>query len=183
VTGSAFDAANAHHLIAHCYAELATYDEALGHALTAECGYEKIGNTALAARARHVVARAIAGLGRFEEARPLFDEAAEVVWAAGLYEVWVLDQLDYVAAALHHDPLADVRGDVEAIARVCFMLGGESSTMRRRYAAEALAYLRQLAKRDALTAAAADYVRDFMSLNASRPPVRFRPPQSQDFVM
>jgi tetratricopeptide (TPR) repeat protein len=180
---SVFDAANAHHLAAHCYAELGRYDEALGHALVAQCGYEKIGNTALAARAWHVVARATAGLGRFEEARSQFEEAAEVVWAAGLYEVWVLDRLDYVSAALHHDSFADVRGDVESIARVCFMLGRENSTMRRQYAAEALAYLRQLAKRDALTAVAADYVRDYMSVNASRPPVRFRPPQSGDFVM
>ena len=180
---SLFDAANAHNLVAHCYAELGTFDEALGHALVAECGYEKIGNAAEAARARHVAARAIAGLGRFEEARPQFEESAEVIWAAELYEVWVIVRLDYVAAALHDDSAADVRGDVEAIARVCFMLGRENSTMRRRYAAEALQYLRQLAKRDALTADAADYVRGFVSLNASRPPVRFRAPQQPDFVM
>jgi tetratricopeptide (TPR) repeat protein len=177
--GAAFDAANAHHLVAHCYVEVGAYDEAMAHALVAQCGYEKIDNGVLVARVWHVVARATAGLGRFEEARTQFEESAEVVFAAGLYEVWVLDRLDYVAAALHHDPMADVCGDVEAIARVCFMLGRENSTMRRRHAAEALAYLRQLAKRDELTAAAADYVRDFVSLNASRPPVRFRPPAAE----
>jgi hypothetical protein len=88
-----------------------------------------------------------------------------------------------VAAALQHDAAADVRADVEAVARVCLTLGGEESTMRRRYAAEALDYLRRLAKRDALTAEVAAYVRDFVSLNASRPPVKFTPPSCGEFLM
>jgi tetratricopeptide (TPR) repeat protein len=177
--GASFDAANAHHLVAHCYVETGIYDEAMGHALVAQCGYEKVGNAVLVARVSHVVARVTAALGRFEQARAQFDESAEVVFVAGVYDVWVLMRLDYVAAAMHHDPLADVRGDVEAIARVCFMLGRENSTMRRRYAAEALTYLRQLAKRDELTPKAADYVRDFVTLNASRPPLPFRPPAAE----
>jgi tetratricopeptide (TPR) repeat protein len=181
--GATFDAANAHHLIAHCYTELGTFDEALGHALVAQCGYETMSNAVAVARVSHVSARAIAGLGRFEEARAQFEDSAEIVFAAGLYDVWVLDRLDYVAAALHHDPGADVRGDVEAVAVVCLMLGREDSTMRRRYAAEALDYLRRLAKRDALTPEAADYVRDFVSSNTNRPPVRFRPPSADEFVM
>jgi tetratricopeptide (TPR) repeat protein len=181
--GAKYEAATAHHLIAHCYAALGTYDEAIGHALIAETGYEPTGNAVLIARASHVVARAIAGLGRFDEARTRFEEAAEIVWSAGLYDVWVLDKLDYVAAALHQDPFADVRGDVEAIARVCFMLGRENSTMRRHYAVEALDYLRQLSKRDELTPQAADYVRDFVARNSSQPPVRFRRPPSDELVM
>lgn len=181
--GATFDAATAHHLIAHCYVELGIHDEALGHALIAQCGYEKVGNGVLIARVSHVSARAIAGLGRFDEARAQFDDSAELVFAAGLYEVWVLDRLDYLAASLHHDPAADVRGDVEAVARVCLMLGNENSTMRRRYAAEALDYLRRLAKRDELTPEATDYVRDFVFWNANRPPVRFRPPSPTALVM
>jgi hypothetical protein len=93
--------------------------------------------------------------------------------------VWVLYRLDYIAAALHHDPGADVRADLEGVAVACFVLGRENSTMRRRYAAEALDYLRRLAKRDELTAQRADYVRDFIAANASRPPVRFTPPASE----
>jgi tetratricopeptide (TPR) repeat protein len=182
-TRATFDAAAAHHMVATCYVELGTHDEALGHALIALCGFEQSGNAVTAARASHVVARAMAGLGRFEEARAQFEETAAIVFGAGLYDVWVLNRLDYVAAALHHDPAADVRGDVEAVAVACLMLGRENSTMRRRYAAEALDYLRQLAKRDALTVEAADYVRDFVSLNAARPPVRFTPPSFGEFVM
>jgi tetratricopeptide (TPR) repeat protein len=181
--GAVFDAATARHLIAHCYVEIGTYDEALGQALVAQCGYEQAGNAVAIARVSHVAARAIAGLGRFEEARAQFEDSAALVFAAGLYEVWVLDRLDYIAAALHHDPASEVRADVEAVAVVCLMIGRENSTMRRRYAAEALDYLRQLAKRDALTAEAADYVRDFVALNASRPPVRFTPPALGELVM
>lgn len=178
-----FDAATAHQNATICYNGLGMYDEALGHAFLAQCGFEQTGNAVIVARAAHEAARAIAGLGRFDEARAQFDDSAAVVFSAGLYDVWVLYRLDYVAAELHHDPAADVRPEVEAVAVVCLILGRENSTMRRRYAAEALDYLRQLAKRDAVTTEAADYVRDFVALNASRPPVRFRPPESRDFVM
>ncbi|HEV2722427.1 MAG TPA: hypothetical protein VG323_20570, partial [Thermoanaerobaculia bacterium] len=132
--GWRFDAATAHHTVATCYVELGAYDEALGHALLAQCGFEQFGNAVNVARAMHVAARAIAGLGRFEEATAQFDDSAKTIFAAELYDVWVLNRLDYVAAALHHDYAADVRADVEAVAVACLMLGRENSTMRRRYA-------------------------------------------------
>jgi len=181
--GARFDAAFAHQNAAVCYNGLGMYDEALGQAFLAQCGLEQTGNAVTVARAAHEAARAIAGLGRFDEARAQFEDSAAIVFAAGLYDVWVLNRLDYVAAALHHDSAADVRPEVEAIAVVCLVLGRENSTMRRRYAAEALEYLRQLAKREAVTTEAADYVRDFIWQNASRPPRRFRPPSFGEFVM
>jgi len=171
-----FDATSAHHLAAHCYVKIGEYKEALDHAFLAECGYEAAGNAVMVARVSHVVACAMAGLGRFEEAQPRFEHSADVVLRAGLHDVWVLDRLDYVAAALRDDPTADVRAEVEAVAHVCLVIGDEHSTMRRRYAAEALDYLRWLAKRDELTADAAEYVRDFVEANMKRPAVRFEPP-------
>ena len=182
-THATFDAATAHHMVATCYVELGTYDEALGHALISQCGFEQFGNGVTAARASHVAARAMAGLGRFEEARALFAQTAEVIFAARHLDVWALMRLDYIAAALHHDAAADVRVEVEGVAMVCLTLGDENSTLRRRYAAEALEYLRRLALRDAMTVEAADYVRDFVVLNASRPPVRFTPPHPGEFLM
>jgi len=95
----------------------------------------------------------------------------------------VIARLDYVAAALRDDPTADVREVVEAVAHVCFLLGDEQSTMRRRYAAEALDFLRRLAKRDELTAEAAEYVRDFVEANRKRPPERFVAPSGPALVM
>lgn len=181
--GPSFDSATAHHLVAHCYAKVEKYDEALGHALIAECGFEKFGNEQTKARASHVAARAMAGLGRFEEARALFEQTAEVIFRARLFEVWTLMRLEYIAAALHYDAEADVRAEVEGVARVCLTLGDENSTLRRQYAAEALDYLRRMALRDKLTAAAADYVRDFVALNASRPPIPFRRPELRELVM
>lgn len=177
------DSALAHHLVAHCYARGSNYDEALRHATVAVSRFEEIGNGVLAARAAHTAAYALAGLGHFDEARPEFERTADVVLRAREFDVWALMRLDYVAAALHHDSAADVRAAVEAVACVCLTLGGEDSTMRRRYAAEALDYLRQLAMRDGLTAEAADYVRDFIALNGSRPAVRFTPPASAELVM
>jgi len=173
--GSRFDAMSAHHLAAHCYVKIGAYDDALSHGLVAESGYEATGNAVLVARVSHVVACALAGLGRFEEAAPRFDASADAVFRAGLHDVWVLDRLDYVAAALRDDPTADVRDVVEAVAHVCFLLGAEQSAMRRQYAAEALDYMRWLAKRDELTAEAAEFVRDFIETNMRRPPVRFAP--------
>ncbi len=181
--GSPFDAANAHNLIAHCYAEIGTYDEALGHALVAQCGYEKVGNAIAVARASHTAACAQAGLGHFDEAQPVFDQTADIVFRARDLDVWVLMRLDYIAAALHHDPAADVRADAEGVAMVCLTLGDGDSTLRRRYAAEALDYLRRLARRDALTVEATHYVRHFVALNARRPPVRFTVPSLDNFVM
>lgn len=181
---SRHDAASAHHLVAHCYVKTGAYHEGLQHALVAQCGYEKVGNAVMVARVSHVAACAMAGLGRFEEAAPLFDVSADAVFRAGLHDVWVLDRLDYVAAALREDSTADVRDVVEAVAHVCFLLGDEQSTMRRQYAAEALGYMRWLAKRDELTAEAAEFVRDFVDANMKRPPVRFVPPTSGDaFLM
>jgi tetratricopeptide (TPR) repeat protein len=175
-TGSRYDAASAHHLAAHSFVKLGMYDEGLTHAFVAECGYEKLGNAVLIARVSHVAACALAGLGRFEEALPRFEQSANVVLRAGLHDVWVLDRLDYVTAALRDDPAADVRADVDAVAHVCFVIGDEQSAMRRQYAAEALDYMRRLAKRDELTADTAEYVRDFVEANMKRPPVRFVPP-------
>jgi hypothetical protein len=164
--------------------KIGAYDEGLSHALLAQTGYEAFGNTVAVARVSHVVACALAGLGRFEEAAPRFDASADSVFRAGLHDVWVLDRLDYAAAALRDDPTADVRDVVEAVAHVCFLLGDEQSVMRRKYAAEALDYMRWLAKRDELTAVAAEFVRDFIEANMKRPPVRFVPPTSGDtFVM
>jgi len=178
-----YDAAIAHHLAAHCYVKIGEWDEGLSHALIAQCGYEAIGNAVAVARVAHVAACAVAGRGRFDEARAQFDESADAVFKAGLYDVWVLDRLDYVAAALRDDAAADVRGVVEAVAHVCFVIGDEYATMRRRCAAEALDYLRRLAKRDALTLEAAEYVRDFVEANMNRPAMRFVPPTSGVFVM
>jgi len=180
---SPYDMASAHHLAAYCFVKLGTYDEALSHAFIAQCGYEKAGNTVFVARVQHVAACALAGLGRFEEAAPQFEESADVVFRAGLHDVWVLDRLDYVAAALRDNPTADVRAEVEAVAHVCFLIGDEQSAMRRRYAAEALDYLRRLGKRDELTADAAEYVRDFVEANMKRPPLRFEPPVGGVFIM
>jgi len=118
-----------------------------------------------------------------DEARPEFARTAEVVFGARLFDVWAIFRLDYIAAALHDDPSANVRADVELVAHVCLTIGGAESTLRRRYAAEALEYLRRLAARDALTLEVADYVRDFVSRNASRPPVRFTPPHGGEFLM
>jgi hypothetical protein len=171
-----YEAAIAHHLVAYCCVKIGAYHEGLSHALVAQCVYEKIGNGVAVARASHVAACAMAGLGRFGEAWPLFEASADTIFCAGLHDVWVIARLDYVAAALRDDAAADARGDVEAVAHVCFLLGDEQSTMRRRYAAEALDYLRRLAKRDELTADAAEYVRDFVEANMKRPPVRFVPP-------
>jgi tetratricopeptide (TPR) repeat protein len=176
-----YDAAIAHHLVAYCYVKIGTYDEGLSHALVAQASYEAFDNVVAAARAAHVAACAAAGLGHFDDVRTQFEESADAVFHAGLHDVWVVDRLDYVAAALHNDPAADVRGDVEAVAHVCFLLGDEQSTMRRQYAAEALDYMRRLSKRDELTAEAAEYVRDFVDTNMKRPPVRFAPPRG--FVM
>jgi hypothetical protein len=173
----------AHHLAAHCYVKTGAHDEGLAHALIAQCGYEAVGNVAAVARVAHVAACAMAGLGRFEDARQRFEDSADVVFRAGLHDVWVLDRLDYVAAALRDDAGADVRAEVEAVAHVCFLIGDEQSTMRRRYAAEALDYLRRLAKRDALTAEVAEYVRDFVEANMRRPAVRFEAPVGGTFVM
>lgn len=181
--GSGFDAAAAHHLVAHCCVGVGAYDDALHHANVAKRGYESIGNAIGEVRVAHEAARALAASGRFDEARPEFERAAEAVFAARSFDVWAIFRLDYVAAALHHDPAADVRIDVESLARVCLTIGGENSTMRRRYAAEALDYLRRLAKRDAVTTEAVDYIREFVTLNALRPPVRFTPPRAGEFVM
>lgn len=180
---SRYDAASTHHLIAHCYVKSGVYEEGLSHALIAQTGYEKLGNASLISRVKHVAACAMAGLGRFEEAYPQFEESAESIFRAGLYDVWVLARLDYVAAALRDDPTADVREVIEAVAHVCFLLGDEHSTMRRRYAAEALDYMRRLAKRDELTAEAAEYVRDFIETNSKRPPQRFVSPSGGGLVM
>jgi hypothetical protein len=79
-----------------------------------------------------------------------------MIFAARQFDVWALMRLDYVAAALGHDIAADVRADIEGVARVCLMMGSESSTLRRRYGAEALDYLRRLTRPDALNAEAAN---------------------------
>lgn len=181
--GAPLDIAVAHHLVAHCCVGVAAYEEALHYVALARQHYEAGGYPVLEARVSHERARALAALGRMDEARSEFMRTAEVVFNARLFDVWAIFRLDYIAAALHDDPAANLRAEVELVAHVCLTLGGAESTLRRRYAAEALEYLRMLAIRDALTAEAADYVRDFVSRNASRPPVRFTPPRGGQFLM
>ena len=69
------------------------------------------------------------------------------------------------------------------VAQVCLATSANRGTVRQRYAAEAMAYLRQLAVRDAVTSEAVDYVRTYVERNATRPPVKFAPPRGGTFVM
>jgi hypothetical protein len=92
-------------------------------------------------------------------------------------------RLDYASAALAADPAANIRRELEMVARVCTTLSTTARTMRRQYAADAMAYLRQLAIRDTVTLEAVDFVREYVTRNASRPPVKFAPPCGGTFVM
>ncbi|HEV7570856.1 MAG TPA: hypothetical protein VGQ21_05100 [Thermoanaerobaculia bacterium] len=176
-TGESRDAAMAHAQLAACLVELGSYDEAVEHASTAERLHLMCGGVLDAARVAHVRARAAAALGRFAEVQSEFTRTAEVVFGAKMFNTWAVMRLEYVAAALADDESADVRAELESVARVCMSLNATESTQRQAFAAEALDYLRQLAIRDALTCEAVDRVRAFVIRNNSQPPVKFaRPP-------
>jgi tetratricopeptide (TPR) repeat protein len=177
------DIAAAYGSLAYCLVGLGSYYEAERAAALAERIHMECGDTAHAARAAHIRARAVAGLDRFDESQPEFNRSAEVVFDAKLFEEWAIMRLDYVAAALAADPAADVRAELISVARVCTTLTANQSTARQRYAAEAMAYLRQLAVRDAVTFEAVDYVRRYVRQNATRPPVKFTPPHGGMFLM
>jgi tetratricopeptide (TPR) repeat protein len=176
-TGESRDAAMAHAQLAACLVELGSYDEAVEHATIAERLHLMCGGVLDAARVAHVRARAAAALGRFAEVQSEFTRTADVVFAAKMFNTWAVMRLEYVAAALADDESADVRAELESVARVCMSLNATESTQRQAFAAEALDYLRQLAIRDALTCEAVDRVRAFVIRNNSQPPVKFaRPP-------
>jgi tetratricopeptide (TPR) repeat protein len=176
-TGESRDAAMAHAQLAACLVELGSYDEAVEHASTAERLHLMCGGVLDAARVAHVRARAAAALGRFAEVQSEFTRTADVVFGAKMFNTWAVMRLEYVAAALADDESADVRAELESVARVCMSLNATESTQRQAFAAEALDYLRQLAIRDALTCEAVDRVRAFVIRNNSQPPVKFaRPP-------
>jgi tetratricopeptide (TPR) repeat protein len=176
-TGESRDAAMAHAQLAACLVELGAHDEAVEHASTAERLHLMCGGVVDAARVAHVRARAAAALGRFAEVQSEFTRTADIVFGAKMFNTWAVMRLEYVAAALADDESADVRAELESVARVCMTLNATESTQRQAFAAEALDYLRQLAIRDALTCEAVDRVRAFVIRNNSQPPVKFaRPP-------
>jgi len=181
--GTTHDAAMAHALLAWCYVQLGRFGEALDHARIAEHLHSERGETIDAARAAHVAARAIAGMGRFDDVRDEFTRAADVVFRAERFDVWCVLRLDYIAAALAADECADVRADAEGVARVAMTVGTTDSTLRRRFAAEACDCLRRVATRDALTYEIAEYVRKFIERNAKQRPVKFTPPPGAEFLM
>ena len=170
------DVAIAYTSLAHCLVGTGSYAEAATDALLAERLHLEVGGTSDAARAAHIRARAVAAQGKFEEARTEFERTAEIVFEAQLFDEWAIMRLDYIAAAIAHDASANVRADCEAVARVCMAVNAKDSNQRRQYAAEALAYLRQLAVRDTVTVEAVDHIRAFVVRNSTRPPVKFSPP-------
>jgi tetratricopeptide (TPR) repeat protein len=180
---SARDIAAAYNSLAHCLVGVGSHYEASGAAALSARLYSECGSAPDAARAAHCRARAIAALGQFDEARGEFARTAEVVFEAKLFDEWAIMRLEYAATALAADPSADVRVELESIARVCMTLGANTSNARRQYAAEAMAYLRQLAMRDAVTFEVVDHVRTYVARNASRPPVKFTPPPGGAFLM
>src|SRR4051794_25821773 len=101
--GSSRDAALAHNPLAMCLVGLGSHGEALDHARIAEHLHTQRGDAVDAARAAHFVARAIAGMGRFADVREEFTRSADIVFHAGLFDVWCLLRLDYIAAALADD--------------------------------------------------------------------------------
>jgi tetratricopeptide (TPR) repeat protein len=176
-TGESRDAALAHTQLAECLVEVGTYDEAVEHASTAERLHLMCGGAVDVARAAHIRARAVSALGQFADVRSEFTRAADVMFDAKMFSTWAIMRLEYVAAALADDEAADVRAELESVARVCMTLNATESTQRQAFAAEALDYLRQLAIRDALTCEAVDLVRAFVVRNTSQPPIKFaRPP-------
>jgi tetratricopeptide (TPR) repeat protein len=177
------DAALAHALLAFCLLNIQCFGEALDHARIAEHIHTECGDTVDAARAAHVAAGALAAMGYIDDAREEFARTAEVVFQAGLFDVWCLLRLDYIAAALEADAAADIRSEVEAVARVSMTMGTSGSTRRRQFAAQAMDYLRRLAIRDAVTVDVVSHVRAFIRRNAAQQPTRFSPPPGSGFVM
>lgn len=147
--GSTRDTAFAHALLGMSLVRVGAYEEGLDHVRIAEHLHMQCGDVVDAARAAHFVASAKAGLGCFAEVREDFTRAADVVFRAELFDVWCLLRLDFIAAALEDDEAADVRADVEMVARVAMTMA-KDSTQRRRFFAEACDYLRRLAIRDAI---------------------------------
>jgi tetratricopeptide (TPR) repeat protein len=169
--------------LAHCLIGVGSYEEAARAAARAEQLQSACGRTTSAARAAHIRSRAAAALGHFNDVEADFNRAAEIVFDANLLDEWAIMRLDYASAALAADPSVNVRRELEMVARVCTTLSATARTMRRQYAAEAMAYLRQIAIRDAVTFEAVDFVREYISRNASQPPVKFTPPRGGTFVM
>jgi tetratricopeptide (TPR) repeat protein len=177
------DIAVAYGSLAYCLVGLGSYYEAERMAALAVRIHEECGATAHAARAAHIRACALAGLDAFDEAEPEFNRTAEIVFDAKLYEEWCVMRLDYAAAALSVNPAADVRAELISVARISMTLMENQETARRRYAAEALAFLRQLATQNAVSYEAIDYVRRYVRQNATRPPAKFSPPRGGAFLM
>lgn len=177
------DIAVAYTSLAHCLVGVGLYYEGGRAAELAQRLHLEGGGISDAARAAHIRARALAGMGQFDEAQPEFNRTAEIVFGASLFDEWAIMRLDYVAAALAADESADVKAELVTVAQVCLATSANRATVRQRYAAEAMAYLRQLAVRDAVTSEAVDYVRTYVERNATRPPVKFSPPRGGTFVM
>jgi tetratricopeptide (TPR) repeat protein len=163
VGGSERDRARAHGLLALALVHLGTYDEAIEHARLAESLHKMCGDIVDAARSAHIAARGISAKGRFVEVREEFAHTAAIVLAAGILDVWCLMRFDFIAAALEDDEGADVRAEVEEVARVCMTVAARESTSRQQHAAEALDYLRRLALRDALTSEIVGSIRNDLS--------------------
>jgi tetratricopeptide (TPR) repeat protein len=181
--GTTHDAAMAHSLLAWCYVQLGLFGDALDHARIAEHLHSERGETIDAARAAHVAARAIAGMGHFDDVKDEFTRTADVVFQAELFDVWCVLRLDYIATALAADECADVRADAEGVARVAMTVGKTDSTLRRRLTAEACDYLRIIAIRNMLTYEVADYVRNYVDRNSKQKPAKFIPPSGAGFAM
>jgi tetratricopeptide (TPR) repeat protein len=180
--GTKRDAALAHALLAQALLNLSSFGESIDHARIAQHLHDEGGDIIDAARAAHVAARALAYLGHIAEVRDEFARTADVVFASGMFDVWCLMRLDYISAALEDDEGADVRADVELVARVAATMA-KDSTQRRRFIAEACEYLRRITIRDALTLELAKHVRSYVERNISHRPVKFTPPSGAAFVM
>jgi tetratricopeptide (TPR) repeat protein len=179
---SAHDLAIAHDLMAYCLLNLGRFDEARHHVAEGLARYVETADVIGHASLAHTGARAVAALGNFEDALPVFEHSAEVIFTARLFDWWTIMRLDFVAAALDADPSAEVRHTLESVARVCY--SSQASPERSRHAAEALDYLRRLAVRDALTTECVRHVRRFVARNSAQPPVRFTPPAAgAEFIM
>ena len=181
--GTKRDSALAHALLAQALLNLGSFGEAIDHARVAEHRHGEGGDTLDAARAAHVAARAMAYMGHFAEVREEFTRTADIVFTAGMFDVWCLMRLDYIAAALADDEGADVRADAEAVARVAMTVANKDTTQRRKFAAEACEYLRRIAIRDTLTLEVANHVRGYVERNLSRKPAKFAPPPGSAFLM
>ncbi len=181
--GTKRDVALAHALLSRALLNLGTYGEAIDHARVGEHMHDECGDVIDAARAAHVAARALAYMGHFGDVREEFTRTADVVFHAGMFDVWCVMRLDYISAALADDEGTDVRADAEGVARVAMTVAKRESSKRRQFAAEACEYLRRIAIRDALTLEIANHVRSYAERNLSQKPVKFVPPAGAAFLM